>query len=295
LQRGSLIAKINFMNIKKIILLFILIGPLAGFVKAGNKPLAASKIVSVNGTVSEILSAIGLEANIVGVDVTSTYPASLKSKTKVGHNRNLSAEGILALQPDVVTGLSTDIKPELADQLKSAGIKLVLFAQELTADGTKKLIRDVANAFCNKPKAESLIKKLDADLTSASKLSKASSKPKVLFIYARGTGTMMVAGENTPLEKIINLAGGQNAVKGFTDFKPLTAEALVQANPDVILLFSSGMQSLGGPNGLLDVQGVNQTKAGKAKRFITMDGELLTGFGPRLGMAVAELAQKIKS
>lgn len=283
------------MNIKKIILLLILIGPLAGFVKAGNKPLAALKIVSVNGTVSEILSAIGLEANIVGVDVTSTYPASLKSKPKVGHNRNLSSEGILALQPDVVTGLSTDIKPELADQLKSAGIKLVLFTQELTADGTKKLIRDVANAFGNKPKAEALIKKLDADLTGASKLSKTSSKPKVLFIYARGTGTMMVAGENTSLEKLITLAGGQNAVKGFADFKPLTAEALVQANPDVILLFSSGMQSLGGPAGLLDVQGVNQTKAGKTKKFITMDGELLTGFGPRLGMAVAELAQKIKS
>lgn len=283
------------MNFKKIILLFILIGALAGLTKANNKPLPPSKIVSVNGTVSEILSAIGLEANIVGVDVTSTYPASLKNKPKVGHNRNLSAEGILALQPDVVTGLSTDIKPELADQLKSAGVKLVLFTQELTADGTKKLIRNVANTFGNKPKAEALIRKLDTDLAGAFKVAKASAKPKVLFIYARGTGTMMVAGENTPLEKIINLAGGQNAIKGFTDFKPLTAEALVQANPDVILLFSSGMQSLGGPNGLLDVQGVNQTKAGKAKRFITMDGELLTGFGPRLGVAVAELAQKIKS
>lgn len=273
----------------------MLIGPLAGFGKANNKPLAASKIVSVNGTVSEILAAIGLEASIVGVDVTSTYPASLKSKPKVGHNRNLSAEGILALQPDVVTGLSTDIKPELADQLKSAGVKLVLFTQELTADGTKKLIREVASTFGNKPKAEALIKKLDADLTAASKLGKAAAKPKVLFIYARGTGTMMVAGENTPLEKMIQLAGGQNAVKGFNDYKPLTAEALVQANPDVILLFSSGMQSLGGPAGLLDVQGINQTKAGKTKKFITMDGELLTGFGPRLGLAVAELAQKIKS
>ncbi|MVN91556.1 heme/hemin ABC transporter substrate-binding protein [Mucilaginibacter aquatilis] len=281
--------------IKNALLLFLMISTSISAVQARHINATSKKIVSVNGTVSEILAAIGLEPSIVGVDVTSTYPVSLKSKPKVGHNRNLSAEGILALQPDVVTGLSTDIKPELADQLKSAGIKLVLFTQELSAEGTKKLIRQVANSFGNKPKAEALVKKLNADLAAAAKLTRSEGKPKVLFIYARGTGTMMVAGQNTPLEKMIQLAGGQNAVKGFNDYKPLTAEALVEANPDVILLFSSGMQSLGGPAGLQDVQGVNQTKAGKAKRFITMDGELLTGFGPRLGQAIAELAQKLKS
>ncbi len=263
--------------------------------QANNKPLSAQKIVSVNGTVSEILAALGLENNIVGVDVTSTYPASLQKKPKVGHNRNLSAEGILALQPDVVTGLAADLKPELTEQLKAAGVKLVLFTQEYSPNGTKNLIRQVAASFGNKAKGEAMIKQLDADLASAAKKMQASGKPKVLFIYARGTGTMMVSGEGTPLEKVIQLAGGQNAVNGFKDYKPLTAEALVQADPDVILLFSSGMQSLGGPSGLTSVQGINQTKAGKAKRFITMDGELLTGFGPRLGQAVAELAQKIRS
>jgi iron complex transport system substrate-binding protein len=107
------------MKLRKLVLLLMFIGPLSSSVSASEKPFAASKIVSVNGTISEILAAIGLEANIVGVDVTSTYPISLKNKPKVGHNRNLSAEGILALQPDVVTGLSTDIKPELADRGKA--------------------------------------------------------------------------------------------------------------------------------------------------------------------------------
>jgi iron complex transport system substrate-binding protein len=283
------------MNLKRLFLLILLVVPVSGFTKATDRAPANTKIVSVNGTLSEILAAIGLEQNIVGVDVTSTFPASLKSKPKIGHNRNLSVEGILALGPDVVTGLSSDVNPELASQLKSAGVKLVLFTQELTPAGTKKLIREVSISFGNKAKGDALIKKLDMDLATASKLIKATTRPKVLFIYARGTGTMMVAGQHTPLEKMIELAGGQNAVKGFTDFKPLTAESLVQADPDVILLFSSGMKSLGGPIGLLDVQGINQTKAGKAKRFITMEGELLTGFGPRLGLAIAELAQKLKS
>src|SRR6187402_1693108 len=97
-------------NIKNLILSFIvLMISYAPQVMAQTSP----KIVSVNGTVSAILAGIGMEANIIGTDITSNYPATLKSKPKVGHNRNLSAEGILALQPDIVTGLSTELKPEL--------------------------------------------------------------------------------------------------------------------------------------------------------------------------------------
>ncbi|SDD37030.1 iron complex transport system substrate-binding protein [Mucilaginibacter pineti] len=278
---------------KKIILITVL-AIFAFGAKGADKIPANSKIVSLNGTVSEILAGLGLENNIIGTDVTSNYPESLKSKPKVGHNRNISAEGIIALQPDVVTGLSTEIKPELAAQLKAAGIKLVLFTQDFSADGTRKLIKDVSASFGGAPQAAAMIKKLDTDLAAVNKVSKSAAKPKVLFIYARGAGTMMVSGDNTPLNKIIQLAGGQNAVTGFNDYKPLTAEALVAANPDVILLFSSGMESLGGAAGLLNVQGINQTNAGKNKKFVTMEGELLTGFGPRLGQAVAQLSQKLK-
>lgn len=260
---------------------------------AFNAAAQSPKIVSVNGTVSEILAGIGMETNIMGTDITSNYPESLKSKPKVGHNRNLSAEGILSLQPEVVTGLASEITPELSTQLKNAGVKLVLFNQTFSADGTRQLIHNVARAFGKPQAAEPIIKKLNADLASAAKIAQSGSKPKVLFIYARGTGTMMVAGEHTQMQSIIELAGGTNAVQGFTDFKPLTPEALVSANPDVILLFSSGMQSLGGADGLLNVQGVAQTTAGKNKRFVTMDGELVSSFGPRLGLAVKELAQKI--
>lgn len=261
---------------------------------AADKVPANAKIVSLNGTVSEILAGLGLEKNIIGTDITSNYPESLKRKPKVGHNRNISAEGIIALQPDVVTGLTTEIKLELATQLKAAGIKTVLFRQEFSADGTRKLIKDVAATFGGEPRAAAIIKSMDADLNAANKLNKSAAKPKVLFIYARGAGTMMVAGDNTPLNKIINMAGGQNAVTGFNDYKPLTAEALVAANPDVILLFSTGMDSLGGVAGLLNVQAVTQTNAGKNKKFVTMEGELLTGFGPRLGQAVSQLSQKLK-
>jgi len=276
-----------------IVALGLIVTALTFSAKAGNK-VAGPKIVSLNGTISEILAGIGQEANVIGTDITSNYPESMKRKPKVGHNRTITAEGIIALQPDIVTGLNSEVKPELQVQLKSAGIKLVLFNQEFTADGTRKLIKEVAAAFGAPAKATPIVNKLNADLAAAAQLAKTGAKPKVLFIYARGTGTMMVGGEGTSVEQIIELAGGQNAVKGFTDYKPLTPEALVAADPDAILLFSSGMESLGGVSGLQQVQGINQTKAGKNKKFVTMEGELLTGFGPRLGQAVATLSQKLR-
>jgi iron complex transport system substrate-binding protein len=140
-------------------------------------------------------------------------------------------------------------------------------------------------------KRNPLIKKLDSDLAQVKKAT--GTVPKVLFIYARGTGTMMVSGRGTPIEKMIELAGGINATPDFENYKPLTAEALVTANPDVILLFDSGLESLGGTDGLLAVQGIAQTNAGKNSRVIVMDGHLLSGFSPRLGKALQELSQKI--
>jgi iron complex transport system substrate-binding protein len=257
----------------------------------GSFAAAPARIVSLNGTVSEILCQLGLQSQLVGVDVTSTYPAALTKLPKVGHNRNISAEGVLALSPTVVVGTAESLKPEVAAQLKSAGVTVQLFQQEYSVAGTKKLIQQVAAAFNVAAKAPALVQQLDADLARAKKPARA---PKVLFIYARGAGTMMVAGQNTPLEKVIALAGGQNAATGFTDFKPLTAEALVAANPDVLLLFDSGLQSLGGKAGLLKVPGVAQTTAGRTGRVVEMDGQLLSGFGPRLGQATAELAGKLQ-
>lgn len=260
-----------------------------------NKPslLDSARIVSVNGTTSEILAGLGLEDKIVGVDVASTYPESLSSIPQIGHSRKLSSEGILALNPTMVIGTKKDVSPEIAEILSSAGVNLMLFEQEFSVEGSKHLIRSIADSLGIHNKGDSIIQILKNDLEQINIQKYKDQKSKVLFIYARGTGTMMVAGEDTPIQKIIELAGAENAVSGFTDYKPLTAEALVAANPDVILLFDSGLKSLGGIPGLLEVQGIKETKAGKNKKFIEMDGQFLTGFSPRLGKALQEFSTKI--
>jgi len=248
------------------------------------------KIVSISGATTEVLCALGLQNEIVGVDVTSTYPESIAKLPKVGHNRNMSSEAIIALNPTLVVGTDENVKPELLEQLRSAHIRVILFPLEQSVSGTKQFINSVADSLGKAASAQSIIQAIDEDLKQKVEL---STKPKVLFIYARGAGTMMVAGNNTPANTMIQLAGGENAVNDFEDFKPLTPESLLQANPDVILMFDSGLESLGGMDGLLKVPGVAMTTAGKNKQVIEMDGQLLTGFGPRLGKAIVQLSTKL--
>lgn len=253
--------------------------------KASSLP---QRIVSLNGAITEIVCALGHQDKLVGVDVTSTYPADVKEKARdLGHVRSISVENIIALKPMMVLVTDTDLNPELVNKLRQAKIEVRVFSHEYSIEGAKKLIQNVAATLGNadyKP----LFSKIDSDF---SKVYSFKIKPKVLFIYARGAGTLMVAGKNTAMEKMIALAGGENAVNDFEDFKPLTPESLLQANPDYILLFTSGFQSLGGMNGILQINGVNKTKAGKNKKIITMDGQLLSGFGPRVGEAAIELNQ----
>jgi len=252
---------------------------------------AQERIVSLNGNISEMLCALGLESQIVGVDVTSTYPASLQAKPKLGHNRNISAEGVLSLQPTLVLGMSEQINPSLTDQLKAVKAKTVIFQQDLSIQGVRNLLNEVARVTGTTRTATVLAREFDRQIAA---LPAASSGKKVLFIYARGAGTLMVSGTGTSIDKMIQLAGGRNAVTDFTDFKPLAAESLVAANPDLILLFDSGLRSVGGVDGLSKIPGIAQTNAGRDKKIITMDGELLSGFGLRLPQAIRELQDKLK-
>ncbi|MCT2408997.1 ABC transporter substrate-binding protein [Chryseobacterium antibioticum] len=248
-------------------------------------PKSNNKIVTLSGGVTEIVSALGHEKEIVGTDVTSTYPETLKATAKdLGHVRSMTIEPIMAVSPTLILASEKDINPELMTKIKSSGIKVEVFKQEYTVEGTKKLIADVAKAVGNTD-YQKLNDKIDADLKQIQPIAK---KPKVLFIYARGN-MLMVSGKNTPMAALIGLSGGENAVNDFEDFKPLTPEAVVKANPDVLFFFSTGLQGAGGNEGALKMPGVAQTNAGKNKKIIAMDGGLVSGFGPRLGEAAVAL------
>lgn len=249
------------------------------------------KIVTLGGAISETLSGLGMESNIIGTDVTSTFPESIAAKPKVGSTHNLNVENILAMKPDyVISFKERGIKPEQATQLEQAGVKVWIVEQDYSVEGTKKYITMLADSFHKEEAGKKMVADIDAAIQS---LPKYDSKPNVMFIYARGAGALSVSGSDMPMAKMIELAEGTNSGADFTGFKPLTAEAVVKYNPDAILLFDTGLQSLDGPEGMLKVPGVAQTNAGKNKNFIVMDGEFLSSFGPRVVLAIKELGEKI--
>jgi heme transport system substrate-binding protein len=271
-------------------------GPTAAPSAAASSSAAAviaddARIVAVGGTVTEIVYALGLGPRVVAVDTSSVFPAEASALPQVGYQRTLAAEGVASQRPTLLLLTMEAGPPPAVEQLRGLGIPLHIIPATSSVEGAKEKIRLVAESLGAKSRGDELTRALTADLASTDALVKrATSKARVLFIYARGGGTLMVGGTGTPAAAMIGLAAGENAVSAFDGFKPLTAEAVTTAAPDVILVPTRGLASLGGLDGLLAQPGIALTPAGKTKRIVTMDDLLLLGFGPRLGRAVRELA-----
>ena len=256
----------------------------------GNTP---KRIVSLSGSLTEIVDALGLGANLVAVDVTSDYPSYVKEIPKVSKNRSITAEGIASFRPDIVLGFEGEVSAAVLAQFKTLNISCVLFKQEFSEAGLTGLVRKVGQALNVTTKGNQVADQLSKDLKSAIAKGKSSKATKMMFVYARGAGAMSVSGSGTAVDAVIKLAGAQNVMKGFTGYKTYNTEALVQANPEVILLFDFGMSSLGGKEAILKLPGVNLTIAGKNKRVIAMDASLLNGFSMRLPQAIQQLHEKL--
>ncbi len=252
------------------------------------------RIITLSGALTETADALGFGKSIVAVDVTSIYPAYVAALPKVSRNRTVSAEGLISFKPDLILAPEGSVSKEIAYQLHSAGINLVNIKQDYSVNGSVAFIKAVANALQVAAKGEALAKQTQTKIDKAlAGVKKSAKTPKVLFIYARGTGVMLVAGQHTNIDAIISLAGGRNAAQGFDNFKPYTTESLIEATPDVILMFDFGLSSLGGTEAVLKMPGVAQTNAGKNKKIVQMDGELLINFSVRLDQAIITLNKNL--
>ncbi len=253
---------------------------------------ASPRIVSVGSAVTESVYALGAGDEVVGVDTSSFYPDAATKLPQIGYQRTLAAEGILALRPTLVLASAEAGPPAVLDQLRSAGVRLEVVAADPTVDGAKARIRKVAEVLGRDP--SKVLADLDADLDRANAfVGRATQRPKVLVLYARGANTLHVFGKGTSAETMVRLAGADNVVTSFEGTKPLTPEALALAAPDVIVVPSRGLDSVGGLDALLAIPGISTTPAGKSKRIVAEDDLLLLGFGPRTGKAALELGAKL--
>ncbi|MFP4551820.1 MAG: hemin ABC transporter substrate-binding protein [Spirochaetales bacterium] len=259
----------------------------------------ASRVVSLGSAVSEIIVALEQTDRLVGVDLTSTFPEeALAAIPKTGYVRDLSAEGILSLDPTLVIGTVDMGPPEVIEQIESAGVSVAVVPEDDSIAGSAERVRFIAELLSALQEADSVIADIDDQESELLQLIgdvPVDQRPSVLFIYARGAGTVMVSGAGTSADAMIQLAGGRNAVAGFGGYRPLTPEAAIGANPDYILLTSSGLGSLGGVEGLAEIPGIAQTDAFAARRILAYDDIYLLSFGPRAASAALELAEALYS
>lgn len=265
-----------------------------------------SRIVSLRGPISEVIFALGLGANVVGRDVSTTLDEAADVEL-VTNGHDMSAEAILSLNPTVVLADSDAGPPEAIGQLRSAGIPVVIFTPSVSVEGIESHMIEVATTLGLRADGQKLASdtmariaevtgrySVDSDEENGS-----SKRPTVAFLYLRGAaGVYLLGGPGSGADSMIRAAGGTDLGTSMglkRAFTPLTSEALVKAQPDVLLVTTTGLESVGGIEGLLSTPGVAQTPAGRSRRIVTIEDGLLYSFGTRTPEAVRDLAESIRA
>lgn len=252
------------------------------------------KIITIGGSITEIVYALGMGKNVIATDQSSTHPPEVLTMPRVPYVRNLSSEGVLSLQADLIIA-SDEVKPPSAvQQIRDTGVPFIIVKEEDTFEGVEHKIKTIGKILGTQEKAEELIQLNKNQYESTQNTRKdLSTLPKVMFVLSMRNGRFMVAGRETGAQSIIELAGGVNAFASFTGYKTVTNESIISENPDFILAMGSRAHNIG--EGLKDMAGISSINAVVNDAIITMDGNYLLGFGPRFGSALITLMKELHS
>jgi iron complex transport system substrate-binding protein len=273
--------------------LLVVVGAVVGDVRPAAAQVGRARIVTLGGAITETVFALGSGSEVVGVDASSTFPVDVKRLPNVGYFRQAGAEGIMALRPTLVIADSGAAASTLA-QLRSAAVRVIVLPSGESKEIALDRITRIGAALGKQRLADSLAESMRAAIIRAeSNAQRRGPRPRALFIYARGVGTLFVAGRQTGADAMLQSAGAVNAAQQLTGYKPFTAEAVAVSAADVIVLPTNGLKSLGGIDALLALPGIAQTPAGRARRVVTVADDLLLGFGPRLAEGIEVLANAI--
>ncbi|TCO11195.1 iron complex transport system substrate-binding protein [Camelimonas lactis] len=263
---------------------------LAGLSLATAAEAPAKRIVVAGGALTEIAYALGQADRIVGVDTTSTFPAQAqKDKASIGYVRQLSPEGILSLQPDVLLLQEGGGPPEALTLVSQAGVRIVRAPEAATEQGVLERIATVGAVTGAQDAAGKLEQQVRDKFAALAEKRKKITKPaRVMFILSLQNGRPLVAGAGASADGMIRLAGGENVASGFQGYKPMTDEAVIEAAPDVILMMSGGPRQHAAGD-VFKTPALSATPAAKTQRLLSLDGLYLLGFGPRAPDAALEV------
>ena len=256
-----------------------------------NPTFSVSRVVVLANGVAEIMFALNAKSILVGRDISSTEN-SLQDVPIVTSGHQVISEKVIALKPDlVIIDASTGPKAAIA-QIRSAKITVVQTPESWSLDDIPSKVLAVGSAIGAPVSAQLLVDKL----TNQKTINQVKGEPKIAFLYLRGTSAVyLIGGPGSGADSLIEAIGGvdvgaQNLPRAFNT---LTAESLAQLNPDVLLVMTKGLESVGGIEGLVKLPGVAQSVAGKRKAIISVDDSLLLSFGPRSYSLLQQMALSV--
>jgi iron complex transport system substrate-binding protein len=254
-------------------------------------PLTVSRVVVLANGVAEIIQSLNAQSIIVGRDISSTED-SLADIPIVTSGHQVLAEKVIALKPELVL-IDASTGPKAAiETIKAAGISVVETPESWSLQDLPIKVRAVGTAIGAQDQAEELVKQINQSLNAA----EVKNSPRIAFLYLRGTSSVyLIGGAGSGADSLLTAIGAIDVGAQTLDrpFNTLTAESLAALNPDVILVMSKGLESVGGIEGLLKLPGVAQTRAGKNSAVIDVDDSLLLSFGPRTPSLVDALAKAL--
>jgi len=264
----------------------------------------ATRVVAMDiaGSIAATVWALGHGDALVGRDAASDFPGVEDLPVITGSSHTVNAEAILALEPTLVITDGSIGPTDSVDQLSDAGVPVVYVTNNATFDGAEELARQVGAALGVADSGERLAMRIGSEVADATARIAAlapqeGDRLRMVFLYLRGSaGVYYLFGEESGGDELVRALGGVDVAAeiGLEGMKPLTDEAMLAADPDLILVMTNGIESVGGVDGLLEAKpAIALTQAGQQRRFVDMADSQILAFGPRSAQIVEALAAAI--
>ncbi|WP_030583897.1 hemin ABC transporter substrate-binding protein [Streptomyces globisporus] len=260
---------------------------------------STDRIVPLTGSLSEIVFTLGLGEQVVARDITATFEQAARLPV-VTRAHDVSAESVLSLKPTIVLADTTTGPSEAIDQIRDAGIPLLVVEPAQGLDDVGRRIDTVAEALGVPSAGAELKERTEKRIAEVQKTvpdHTDGEKPRVAFLYLRGSASVyLLGGAESGAGSLLEAAGAVDAGKESgldKDFTAITSEALAKAAPDAILLMTKGFESVGGMDGLVRIPGIAETPAGMDRRVVTVDDGVLLNYGPRTDRVLTEIVEQL--
>lgn len=251
--------------------------------------------VSAGGSLSEWVAELGGESKLVGVDTTSLHPVSLQGLPSIGYQRQLAAEGILALRPEILLGSEEVGPPPVLAQLRGAGVSVEMLSAKADLETLEQNLRRLGALLGEPRRAQKAFadyqQRLAAQAQWVVEAQRQQAAPSVLLLLGHAGSSPMAAGRDTVAAWLVEHAGGHNLTT-HNGYKALSTEALLALDPEVVVVADRRLDGDEARQALLkNNPALAGTRAARDGRLLALDPTLLVGgLGPRIPDGLAALS-----